>query len=183
MSERERWIVYPLLFFALGASLRDKLLQRVDAKEIYCESLKIVDPHEPNKLLAELGIGRAIGGDPSQVDDRVGYLRILNGEGKEICKMASDMILHRLIAQQLFVVDPVNQRPLVLVGTEAVPGMRIDGKGDPGVSFQGVIYLNNRPLGTGIRLAPPAQKSAPKSRQPSATSDSGQADGLEGATS
>ena len=25
MSERERWIVYPLLFFALGAALRDKL--------------------------------------------------------------------------------------------------------------------------------------------------------------
>ena len=25
MTERERWIVYPLLFLALGAALRDKL--------------------------------------------------------------------------------------------------------------------------------------------------------------
>jgi hypothetical protein len=45
MSERERWIVYPLLFFALGAALRDKILRQVDAKEIRCESLEIVDPH------------------------------------------------------------------------------------------------------------------------------------------
>ena len=29
MSERERWIVYPLLLFALGAAIRDKLMQRV----------------------------------------------------------------------------------------------------------------------------------------------------------
>lgn len=183
MSERERWIVYPLLFFALGASLRDKLLQRVDTKEIYCESLKIIDQQEPHKLLAELGIGRAIGNDPSQVDDRVGYLRILNGEGKEICKMSSDMMINRLIAQQLFVVDPVNKRPLVLVGTEQVPGMMIDGSGNPGVSFQGVIYLNNRPLGTGIRLAPPAQRPAVSAPQPPATSDVEQPDAPEGATS
>jgi hypothetical protein len=28
MTERERWIVYPLLFLALGAALRDKLVDR-----------------------------------------------------------------------------------------------------------------------------------------------------------
>ena len=43
MSERERWIIYPLLFFALGAGIRDKILQRVEVKEIFCESLRIIE--------------------------------------------------------------------------------------------------------------------------------------------
>ncbi len=43
MSERERWIVYPLLFLALGAALRDKLLQRTWAKSLVCEQLVMVD--------------------------------------------------------------------------------------------------------------------------------------------
>jgi len=55
MSERERWIVYPLLFFALGAAVRDKLFQRVQAKEIHCESLKVIDPRDSNRVLAQLG--------------------------------------------------------------------------------------------------------------------------------
>lgn len=42
MSERERWIVYPLLFLALGAGLRDKLIKqtmndKVICKDLYCE--------------------------------------------------------------------------------------------------------------------------------------------------
>ena len=60
MSERERWIVYPLLFFALGASIRDKLLQRVEAKNIRCESLQIVDLNNPQRILAEFGLGKTI---------------------------------------------------------------------------------------------------------------------------
>ena len=55
MSERERWIVYPLLFFALGAGLRDKLLQRVESKEVICESLTIIDQDQPLVPLAEIG--------------------------------------------------------------------------------------------------------------------------------
>ncbi|TWT85878.1 hypothetical protein Pla123a_06850 [Posidoniimonas polymericola] len=44
MSERERWIVYPLLFLALGAALRDKLIkqtssERVIAEQLLCESI------------------------------------------------------------------------------------------------------------------------------------------------
>ena len=39
MSERERWIVYPLLFFALGAAIRDKLFRHVATKDIKCETL------------------------------------------------------------------------------------------------------------------------------------------------
>jgi hypothetical protein len=43
MSERERWIVYPLLFLALGAALRDKLLKQTVAKRLICEELYVLD--------------------------------------------------------------------------------------------------------------------------------------------
>lgn len=43
MNDRERWIVYPLLFLALGAALRDKLAKQTSAKQIVCERLYLVD--------------------------------------------------------------------------------------------------------------------------------------------
>lgn len=43
MSERERWIVYPLLFLALGASLRDKLAKQTRSRQIVCEELYVVN--------------------------------------------------------------------------------------------------------------------------------------------
>jgi len=163
MSERERWIIYPLLFFALGAGIRDKILQRVEVKEIYCESLKIIDKQDPTKPLAELSFRRKDNRDPSQLADRVGHLRLIDSDGREVCDMTNDMFVDRLIARQMLVVDP-SRRPLVLVGTEPVSGVVTQG-GDQTVSYQGVIYLNNRPLGTGIRLAPPAARQpAPAAR-------------------
>jgi hypothetical protein len=39
MTERERWIVYPLLFLALGAALRDKLSEHTKNKRIECQEL------------------------------------------------------------------------------------------------------------------------------------------------
>jgi hypothetical protein len=58
MSERERWIVYPLLFLALGASLRDKLGGRLTAKSIVCQELRIEDEpigNQPAQVLAMIG--------------------------------------------------------------------------------------------------------------------------------
>ncbi len=66
MSDRERWVVYPILFLTLGISLRDKIFQRVDtdnmvarrvfseqsssnrfwADEIYCRKLNIAQQAE-----------------------------------------------------------------------------------------------------------------------------------------
>lgn len=43
MNDRERWIVYPLLFLALGAALRDKIAKQTRAKQIACETLYLVD--------------------------------------------------------------------------------------------------------------------------------------------
>lgn len=58
MTERERWVVYPLLFLALGASLRDKLGGSLTAKRIVCQELRIEDEpsgNEPARLLALIG--------------------------------------------------------------------------------------------------------------------------------
>ena len=60
MSERERWIVYPLLFLALGAALRDKLLKQTEVASVICESLTIVDDQRrPQAVLkgSELNVG------------------------------------------------------------------------------------------------------------------------------
>jgi hypothetical protein len=158
MSERERWIVYPLIFFALGAAVRDKLLQRVEAKEIVCESMSIVDLQHPAHVLAELGFRRARPNDPSQLADRVGQLLLLDSDGNDVCEINSDAFFRRLATHLLQVVDPHGQ-PLVNAGTEpvVVPGTVIEGA-EPTVSYQGVIYLNNQPLGVGVRLAPPSQR-------------------------
>ena len=59
MTERERWVVYPLLFLALGAALRDKLIDRTTTKSIVCEELTVVDQEpragEPSRILARIG--------------------------------------------------------------------------------------------------------------------------------
>lgn len=76
MTERERWVVYPLLFLALGASLRDKLGGSLTAKRIVCQELRIEDEpsgNEPARLLALVGRTETTNG-PS-----VGAL-VVNGE-------------------------------------------------------------------------------------------------------
>jgi hypothetical protein len=59
MTERERWIVYPLLFLALGAALRDKLVDRTTARSIVCQELSIVDEEstspQTQRTLARIG--------------------------------------------------------------------------------------------------------------------------------
>jgi hypothetical protein len=157
MSERERWIVYPLLLFALGAAVRDKLMQRVESKEIRCESLQIVDQQDPGRTLAELSFKRAINNDPTQLADRVGALRLKDSDGRDVCDIATDVMVGRLVARQLLVIDP-QSRPLVVAATEPQPALSLEG-GDSPISYQGVIYINNQRLG--IRLAPPANQAPP----------------------
>jgi len=175
MSERERWIVYPLLFFALGTALRDKLLQRIESKEIYCESLKIVDPEDPTRLLAELGSGKEIPYNSSQKGGRVGVLTIQDSEGNEACQLAKDLRLSRVVTNLLLVVDPVNQQPLVIVGTEQVPTMSIGGTESIGgiaplgplgntISYQGVLVLNNQRI---IQMRLPTRSRPPVPSSPS----------------
>jgi hypothetical protein len=66
MTERERWVVYPLLFLALGAALRDKLIDRTTTKSIVCEELAVVDQEPttgaPARILAKIGREPGAGG-------------------------------------------------------------------------------------------------------------------------
>jgi|GEM_PF-1451087 len=189
MSERERWIVYPLLFFALGSALRDKLLQRIESKEIFCESLKIVDPQDRTRLLAELGSGKEVSFDPSQAAGRVGVLTIQDSDGKEACQLAKDLRTSRVITNLLLVVDPVNHQPHVIAGTEQVPTMSLGGTGPlkgtgplggtglfgsagNTITHQGVLLLDNQRIQVRPRTwrrqhspppkVPPAKPSAPQ---------------------
>ena len=44
MSERERWVVYPLLFLTLGVSLRDEMIHPI-ADEVRCRRLTVCDKY------------------------------------------------------------------------------------------------------------------------------------------
>jgi hypothetical protein len=80
MSERERWIVYPLLFLALGASLRDKLFDRTTTKRIVCEELTVIADapigRESPRPLVRIGRIDATPGNAAQ-----GYMHV-NGHVK-----------------------------------------------------------------------------------------------------
>lgn len=133
MSERERWIVYPLLFFALGAAIRDKLFhqvrtddvaaQTVRADKVICTNLTVVDPANPSQELARLvpvsGNIVARNGEPY----RFGALLLNDNDGKEIFAVANDTLNMRhiqcdsivangdVLAKRLAVIDP--ERPRV----------------------------------------------------------------------
>lgn len=51
MTERERWIVYPLLFLALGAALRDKIVKSTESQRIKCQGLAVFDANEEPLLV------------------------------------------------------------------------------------------------------------------------------------
>jgi hypothetical protein len=78
MTERERWIVYPLLFLALGAALRDKLVDRTTTKSIVCQELLVVDEEstgpQSQRVLAR------IGRDKSKKEPKPTATMVLNGD-------------------------------------------------------------------------------------------------------
>ena len=62
MTERERWIVYPLLFLALGTALRDKIFNLTQSQKVVCESLAVFTNGDPHRPAAVLGAERLLGG-------------------------------------------------------------------------------------------------------------------------
>ena len=69
MSERERWIVYPLLFLTLGIALRDKfgVAKEVRAHRIICEELVVLNEDAGPQVVLDStkagGLVRAINAD------------------------------------------------------------------------------------------------------------------------
>jgi hypothetical protein len=112
MSERERWIVYPLLFFALGAALRDKFTHSVRTDDLYagrvwCEELNVVDSEKPDRIVAKLTSNQPQRGRKSQ--DRFGVFVLIDSENREFCSVTNNQLFVRdLIGQTVSVVDPQN---------------------------------------------------------------------------
>jgi hypothetical protein len=125
MTERERWIVYPLVLFALGAALRDKFSQSVTTKEltaqhIICDDLVVRDPSTADRIVAKLTSDAPPNSAPGT--PRFGVLALFDSQGKELCGVTNDMLQVRHVSAQeingqvISVVDPQNpQRRLALL--------------------------------------------------------------------
>lgn len=141
MSERERWIVYPLLFFALGAALRDKFTHEVRtdqllAGKIACEELLILDPSKPSdegqrRVVAQLSSNAPQGRNSS--GGHYGQLILIGSQGEELCGVNNDQLVisqircNQAFSQAFTVVDPQNPRqPLAVM--RAVDVTRADGR-------------------------------------------------------
>ncbi len=71
MTDRERWTVYPLLFLALGVSLKDKLTSTVNTKNLVCNSLQVNDAKTNSRVTIDGNavISKAMVCNALQVED------------------------------------------------------------------------------------------------------------------
>ncbi len=169
MNERERWIVYPLLFFALGAALRDKFLQQVSTKELFCQRLVaeqiecaggvlcqgmiVLDAANPSQRLVELGQLQPVANMPGQPSQRYGVLILRDSQGQEICGVSNnELFVRKINCEGLTVVDPDNHgRALAALGSMLRGGQ----PGDPLRRF-GILALNNQAFWQLMGLPPAA---------------------------
>ncbi|MCE9554707.1 MAG: hypothetical protein K8T91_15225 [Planctomycetes bacterium] len=124
MTDRERWIVYPLLFLALGASLRDKFggPESIDATRIHCDELSatqivIADPRDkqPRIVLKSVPGGSQESGTVAQTS---GQIELLDGSKRVQTAMAHGAVItHGLKTQVIAVADPAG-RTRVQIGTK-----------------------------------------------------------------
>ena len=119
MTERERWVVYPLLFLALGAALRDKLVDRTTTKSIVCQELTIVedepDGYQTPRVLAKIGRTKTSASAPA-----IGYL-VINGEvDVEGMVKVNGVVNAKQYAYQDLLLAPVIQQLLGI----PIPGMQ-----------------------------------------------------------
>jgi len=61
MSDRERWIIYPLLFLALGSSIWGKLTKQIASPLVRCQELEIVGPDDDVLIKLSARAPRAAG--------------------------------------------------------------------------------------------------------------------------
>ncbi len=79
MSDRERWIVYPLLFLALGAALRDKLFPVDDFdRAIRCRELDVVGDDGQTRI--------RLGAAPN----RTGQIQVIGPQGRPLVLIGAD---------------------------------------------------------------------------------------------
>ncbi|QDT75854.1 hypothetical protein [Lacipirellula limnantheis] len=123
MNERERWIIYPLLFFALGAALRDKFTQqvttdRLHAGKIYCEELEVIDSEKPDRIVAKLSSNPPQRDNPNA--DRYGVFLLIDSEGKELCGVTNNQLqVSRIACNAVTVLDPKDPNRVLALLTAA----------------------------------------------------------------
>jgi hypothetical protein len=183
MNERERWIIYPLLFFALGAALRDKFLQRVEtkdlashqvvAKEVVCQTLSILDPDEDDRIVAQLTSRALPAAGGADGNNRFGVLLLYDNQGKELCGVTNqELFVRQINCLGVNVIDPENAgRTLAALASAEIQSSA------PGAvpGRTGVLLLNNREYGrlVGVPPANPAVQQPPSSPAPPESSSSG----------
>lgn len=129
MTERERWIVYPLLFLALGASLRDKLAKQTRSQQIVCEELFVVN--DRGQPVARLADGNLMieGTDNTPGTLTVDFIRTKNLQtqnivqgGKQVGEVVSWNRLLQLFQQLgLIRMAPVQTVPVVPTPLPSMP--------------------------------------------------------------
>jgi hypothetical protein len=131
MNERERWIVYPLLFFALGAALRDKFTHQVRTDELFagkvwCEELNVIDSEKPDRIVAKLRSNPPDRGNPK--GERFGTFVLIDSENREFCHVTNNQLfVNQIACKNLAVVDPENVMQHLAVLTHT-PVLTADGK-------------------------------------------------------
>jgi len=115
MSERERWIVYPLLFLTLGIALRDKVIQPI-ADEVRCRRLVVYD--ENDRKIAEVApMAVPLPGTGERA--HAGMLRLLDPFGLPIVSVDYEGLN---VTGDLDIFGPVN-KPVVHVGASENGGI------------------------------------------------------------
>jgi hypothetical protein len=152
MSERERWIVYPLLFLALGASLRDKLIDQTMSKKIVCQELIVYGEDgagRPPVKLVEIGAANR----SSTTEPQVGQI-FINGQ-----LLAKHVHAEAMFADNYF-----------FHGIPFAPNVL---RAIPGIDWRRVLQQSAKALeGGATNGEKESQPSAPTSEQPPSTDDS-----------
>jgi hypothetical protein len=95
MTDRERWTVYPLLFLALGLSLKDKLTQSVSTKTLVCNELVVYEPNSQKQVRLAGGQVAATGEVAASGDLKApalvcNSLLVVNKKGKVVATVSSN---------------------------------------------------------------------------------------------
>jgi hypothetical protein len=109
MSERERWIVYPLLLLGLGASLKDKLVAPsvVKAEMIECNQIQCRQQLVTNQLTADqVTVAKSLSAGQVVVTDQKKRPRILL---RTIPARQGDTVLKEKTRGQISLFDETNR--------------------------------------------------------------------------
>ena len=113
MSERERWIIYPLLFLAISAALKDKLVKpstikvhkleahQIDANRITgalirANGISVEDSNQQPKIVMQALVPKT--GDAKDLEKAKGQINVLGANGQNLVALGGGDVGGYLIA-------------------------------------------------------------------------------------